>query len=49
MIFETPKNMRERTKRIKKMLVEKYQGKYKNIGIVSHYNTINYLMSKSFY
>ena len=46
-IYEPPKHMRQRTKKIKALLRE-YREKYSNIVVVSHLNTINYTICKEY-
>lgn len=47
LLFENPTCMRNRGERIKQV-IKKYKEKYNKIGIVAHFCTINYVVSKHF-
>ena len=46
-MYETPLNVRERARKVKRFLTE-LRKKYNKIAIVSHFYTIRFLCSKEF-
>ena len=43
--YETPKNVRERSKKVKQLLA-KYSERYNSVAVVAHFNTINFTVAK---